>query len=337
MKTDATKAAWVALADGHPHGDTEPDLNPLRPDLPLFWRVLPGLLVAAGLPCLAAWAGQLYPSELGVLAHPGAVGAAALAGLVLGATWLWRQLLHPLRQLRTQAHQLAGGRHCPPPCPRRQDELGQLGMALHQAGWNHQALRRDIGAQCGGLELVGNQLIDAHQLMLRGLQHQDQLLQDLDPPSAEGAALPAVQALLQSCDLHQASRNTLVQVHALVDELQDMAHIGRGQGEVTIGTARLALAARRAQGVLAQSEQACAALQRISQLLGKLRDAGRADRQASLEKVREQQLMQGRLLASSLRALEAMVHHARQVHALSREPSPEARRPANAAVHPFAD
>ncbi len=295
--------------------------------LPLFWRALPGPAIAAALPWMAALAG---------VAHPAVLGAVTLASLLLGTAWLQWQLLKPLRRLHEQASQVAGGQPSLSPCPQRQDELGRMGHHLQQLGWSHQLLRRDIRNECSGLELVGQQLIDAQQLMLRGLQHQQHLLDCAAEPPSETRNMPAMQALLQSCDTHQASRHTLVQLHALVDELRDMAAPGQGHGEMAISTARLTLAAQRARGVLAQTEQACAALQRIGQLLGQLRDTGQADRLAALDQVRSQQAMQGRLVESSLRALEAMVRHARQMHALSRQmpaPSPEA----GAAHHPFAD
>lgn len=286
--------------------------------LPLFWRMLPSLVFAAGLPCLVAWAGLAYPAALEGSARPVAMGMATLAGLALGVAWLQRHLLQPLRQLQAQASKLADGQDSPTPYPQRKDELGRLGMALHQAGWNQLTLQRDIGSECSGLERVGTHLIDAQHLLLRGLQQQNRLLRGLDGPPEDGM-LPAMQALLQSCDAHQASRHLLGQLLPLAQELSGLAS----------GAPGLEAAAQRARDLLNPAERCAMSLQRISQLLGQLRDGGSAERSVSLEQVRQQQAMQAQLMEASLRALDALVRHARQVNQLTqlqRSPSdPQAR------------
>lgn len=114
--------------------------------LPLSWRLLPGLAAAPALPLASALLFPHLAPALGLdpASSTATITVAAVAGLAVATLWLQVQLLGPLRRVLAQAQQLCGGQARSTPCPGRRDELGQLGLALQQAGVVQQALLRGL-------------------------------------------------------------------------------------------------------------------------------------------------------------------------------------------------
>lgn len=150
--------------------------------MPLRWRLRLGLLAAAALPALGAWAIGLAPLPAVSADAPGlsllAVGALALGGVALTSCWLNRQVVKPIATILAQAQRLSSCQVGEYVHLNRVDELGYLLRSVNQMGLNLRSLTDDVSGQIKDINNASGEIaVGNRQLKVRTEQAGDNLQQ----------------------------------------------------------------------------------------------------------------------------------------------------------------